>query len=114
MRDQEEEMAFGANSSHINRGCDFVMNYGKQDENFEKIILNRLLTILNRMSQFFTFEKADYRIVKKVGLNLLSISFLKFCTSCNTVCVLKSHTYSRENAGAFLSPVFTLSPRPFL
>lgn len=54
------------------------MNYGKQGENFEKIILNRLLTILKRMSQFFIFERADYRIAKKVVFNLLSISFIKF------------------------------------
>lgn len=113
MRDQKEEVAFGANSSHINRRWDFVMNYGKQGENFEKIILNRLLTILNRMSQFFIFEEADYRIAKKVGFNLPSISFLKICTSYNTVCILKWYTYCRENASAFLSPVFVLSPRPF-
>lgn len=80
MRDQGEEVAFGANSSHTNRRCDFVMNYGKRGENFEKLILNRLLTILNRMSQFFIFEKADYRIAKKVGFNPPSISFIKMCT----------------------------------
>ena len=45
MRDQKEKVAFGANSSHINRRCDFVMNYAKQGKNFERIILNRLLTI---------------------------------------------------------------------
>ena len=80
MRDQKKEVAFGANSSHISRRCEFIMNYGKQDENFEKIILNRLLTILNRMSQFFIFEKSDYRIAKKVDCNLLSVSFLKSYT----------------------------------
>lgn len=113
MRDPERDVAFGANSSHENRRCDFVMNYGKQGENFEKIILNRLLTILHRMSQFFMFEKTDYRIEKKAGFNLLSISFLKICTSYNTVCILKSHTYFGENVSAFLSPVFILSLRPF-
>lgn len=51
------------------------MNYGKQGETFERMNLNRLLTILNRMSQFLIFEKADYRISKKIGFNLLSSTF---------------------------------------
>lgn len=75
MRDQKEKVAFEANSFHINRRCDFVMNYGKQGETFERMNLNRLLTILNRMSQFLIFEKADYRISKKIGFNLLSSTF---------------------------------------
>lgn len=71
---KKEGQAFGANSSHINR-CDFAMNYGKQGNNFERIILYRPFIILNRMSQFLIFEKADYRIAKKVGFDLLSFSF---------------------------------------
>lgn len=78
---KREEQAFGANSSHTNR-CDFAMNYGKQGDNFERIILYRLFIILNRMSQFLVFEKADYRIAKKVGFDLLSFLLKEFaaCT----------------------------------
>lgn len=71
---KKEEQAFGANSSHINR-CDFAMNYGKQGNNFGRITLYRPFIILNRMSQFLIFEKADYRIAKQVGFDLLSFSF---------------------------------------
>lgn len=109
---KKEERAFEANSSHINR-CDFAMNYEKQGDNFERIILYRLFIILNRMSQFLISEKADYRIAKKVGFDLLSFPFKRLCSLHNTVCILQLHIYCRENASAFLSPAFVFTLRLF-
>lgn len=34
------------------------------------IIPNSILTIFERMSQSLMFERADYKIAKKMGLNL--------------------------------------------